>query len=337
MNPGGLRRCRARALSQRPAAGFTLVEMMVAVTLGLMIVAGLATVFSSSSSSAKANDRVSDIEFNGRYSLNALKQELRQAGYRGYTWAELNPPSTSLGTVSGECGDGSGLFVSNLRQRIWGANDSNPFSGNCLPASEKNGAEGGDVLVIRRVDGTPVAAPSANTFYFRSTYGAGEVFRGTTVPASIGIAAPLASFALQEFVYYVSPYTASPSEVPLVPALYRVALQTDGSMKRELVATGIEQLQIQYGRHTTAPDLRYFNTFSATNCPGCTLDTGAATTSSPTVWDDIKSVRLWILSRSASPEPGFVNRSSYVMGDKTYTVNDGFRRQLFTTVVQLRN
>ena len=324
---------------QRPAAreaGFTMIELMVAIGMGLAIVAGLAGMLAGTSSSSRTNDRTSELQTNGVYALNAIKQDLRQAGYRGYTWAEPNAISTALGTITGECGDGTGAFISNLRQGIWGANDSNPFSANCIP--DKSGAAGGDVLVIRRLDGTSVDTPVANTLYFRSTYNAGEIFRGATVPTTISSAIkPLGNFPVQASVYYVRPYTTAATESPLVPALYRVVLQPNGSMARELVTSNIEQLQVQYGRLTTVPDTRYYDTFTAANCASCTLDTGAAITRTPTVWDEVNSVRIWLLVRSATPETGYVNNTSYVMGDKTYAVNDNYRRQLLTAVVQLRN
>ena len=50
-----------------------------------------------------------------------------------------------------------------------------------------------------------------------------------------------------------------------------------------------------------------------------------------------KPAARYVMARSAKAEPGYGNTNSYVMGDQTYTVNDGFRRQLFTMVVQLRN
>lgn len=321
----------------RRIRGFTLVELMISVTIGLVLVAGLATVFASSSGGSKTNDRVSEMAFNGRYTMNVLKRELRQAGYRGYTWAEPNTPSTSIGTITGECGDGTGLFVANIRQGIWGANDSNPFVSNCLPATEKDGADGGDILVLRRVDGTPVPTPAAGTLYFRSTFAAGEVFRGTTLPTSIPAAAPLATFAVKTFVYYVRPYTTTADEVPMVPALFRVALKSDGSMAPELVATGIEQLQVQYGRHTTAATTQFYDAFTLVNCATCSLDSGSGITNTPTVWDEVDSVRLWILVRSSTPEPGYTNQTDYVMADQTYSVNDGYRRELISTSVQLRN
>ena len=44
----------------------------------------------------------------------------------------------------------------------------------------------------------------------------------------------------------------------------------------------------------------------------------------------------WLLARNTFIEPGYANTTTYSMGDVSYTVNDGYRRQLFTTTVQLR-
>ena len=98
-------------------------------------------------------------------------------------------------------------------------------------------------------------------------------------------------------------------------------------MESELVASGIERMQIQYGRLTTVPDTQYLD-----SVPGTSFDltpNGA--------WDEVNSVRIWLLARNTSPELGYVNNQTYQMGNQPYTVNDNFRRQLFTSVVQLRN
>jgi len=42
--------------------------------------------------------------------------------------------------------------------------------------------------------------------------------------------------------------------------------------------------------------------------------------------------------RNSTPEPGYVNTTTYAMGDQNFVATgDGFRRQLFSSVVQLRN
>lgn len=318
--------------------GFSLIEMMISMVIGLLVVVALIGVLVNSKSGSKTNDRTSELQSNGRYALNSLRFELRHAGFRGYTWAEPNVTSTS---VTGEC-IGTG-FITNLRQGVWGANDSNPFAATCLPATAY---AGDDILVLRRLGVTAAtstagdlidnglhtgantytgATYTANSIFFRSTYNAGEPFKGTAYPAISG--SPLVDYPVQVYVYYISPYTASATENPRVPALYRIALQADGTFTPELVATGIEKLQIQYGRATTDLNTRYYD---ASGITGTTTDT------LPTEWDDVNSVRIWMLARNTTTEPGYVNNTSYVMGDQTYTVNDGYRRQLFTTVVQLR-
>ena len=303
---------------QGPEGGFSLVEMMVSITVGLMIVAALTGVLTSNSRSSKTNERTSELQSNGRYALDHLKRELRHAGYRGYTWAEPNPPTGAI-IITNECGGAGSGFVRNLRQGIWGANDSNPFSGDCLGG----GSLRGDVLVIRRVANQPATALTSNTLYFHSTYSNGEVFQGTVAPTGV-TGTPIASFALQEYAYYIG----SDDTDATVPALRRAALQSDGSFADEMVVSGIEHLQVQYGIATTDLNTRYYNADSIV---------GASTDNNPNEWDSVNSVRIWLLARNAQAENGYANTGTYTMGDQAYTVNDSFRRQLFTTVVQLRN
>ncbi|TSA49364.1 MAG: prepilin-type N-terminal cleavage/methylation domain-containing protein [Nitrosomonadales bacterium] len=301
-------------------AGFSMIEMMISITIGLVILAALAGVLASNSASTKSNDRTSELQTNGRYAMDHLKREIRQAGYRGYTWAEPNTPTTAI-AVSNECLDNSAAadaFVVNIRQGIWGANDTNPFTANCLPAASRLR---GDVLAIRRAASTLVTTLAANTMYFRSSYAVGEVFQGTTLVSITGT--PIGTFALQEYVYYIG----KDDNDATVPALRRVSMQTN-AMVDEMVVSGIENMQIQYGRATTDLNTQYYNASGIT---------GYSTDAAQTQWDDVNSVRIWLLARNATAEGGYSNTNSYVMGDVTYTVNDSFRRQLFTAVVQLRN
>jgi len=321
---------RTRPLRSDKQAGFTLIEMMISITIGLGILAGLVGVLAANSSNSRSNDRTSELMTNGRYALNSMKQELRQAGFRGYTWAEPSTPGAL--TLTNEClatGATAGSFVANIRQGIWGANNSNPFSGSCIPAASYAG--GDDVLVLRRLATTPATTLSLNTVYFQSSYERGQIFQGTTAPTFPGTSAPLASFSVQAYVYYISPFTVSATENPLVPALFRVSLQSDGAMARELVASGIEHMQVQYGRLSTTvpPTTQFLDTL-----------TGASSDAAATDWDNVNAVRVWLLARNETAEPGYANTNIYVMGDQTYDFSaapDGFRRQLFTTVVQLRN
>lgn len=320
--------------------GFNLVEMMIAMTIGMVILVALLGMLANSWTGAATNRRTSEIEFDGRYALATLQNNLRGARFRGNSWAEPTAPTTVITPIAGEClpsGAAAGSFVSNLRQGLWGSNDSNPFAANCAATYLR-----GDILVVRKVDSIPVTTLVANTLYFRSTYNAGEIFKG--VPATgcaspiSGYAAPfdkvpcitgtpnsgLDDFTLQTSVYYIAPSTDDAT----LPALYRATLQADGSMSSDLIANGIEHLQVRYGRFTTDLNTRYYD---ASGIAGSSVDTAA------TEWDDVDSVRVWILARSASVEPGYTNTNTYAMGDVNYTVNDGFRRNLRSAVIHLRN
>lgn len=347
MKPIYLIRTSPMMSGRAASAGFSLIELMISITIGLVIIASLVAVLSATSSSSNTNDRESDLVTNGRYALDSVKQEIRKARFKGYTAVVPSTPNPWTAPGSGcsgaETGASAGAFVANVHQGIWGGDDANPFSANCIPgdgsASTSSYASLTDVLVLRRLSDFPLAtgaALSANTVYFESSYSRGQVFRSTATPVRptfpVEQRVPLGTFTLQTYVYYISPFTVSANENPKVPALWRVALQPDGSMARELVVSGIERMQIQYGLQQRdgagTIQTQYVNTLA-----------GGSSDNEVTAeqWDLVRSVRVWLLARSATAEPGYVNNQTYLMGSQDFTPNDGFRRQLFSTIVELRN
>lgn len=315
------RRCSSVS-SRRGNRGVSLVELMVALTIGLLIVMGITGVLVTGSNSRRSGDRSAELQTNGRYALEAIKRDLIHAGYRGLTWAQ--PTSLGVGTITNECVAG---FVVNLGQPVWGANDTNPFSATCIPAANYRG---GDVLVIRRVSLAPVTTLATDTIYFRSAYERGQIFKGSTAPAFL-TEAPYQDFRLETVVYYISPYTNTPTESPAVPALYRVVLSPGPTMATaELVASGIDNMQVQYSRLTTDGNTRYYDAQDVSATAG-------STTTDPNEWDDVNAVRVWLLARSINAEPGYTNTTTYSIGDQSVVVSDGLRRQVFSTVAQIRN
>ena len=66
----------ARSRQQR---GFTLIELMVAMVLGLLVAAGIVTVFASTSSSNKAQTQLARLQEEGRFAITRLSTDLRMA------------------------------------------------------------------------------------------------------------------------------------------------------------------------------------------------------------------------------------------------------------------
>jgi type IV pilus assembly protein PilW len=293
--------------------GFSIIELMVALTIGLIIVAAMLQNLTVAAGSNRTNARVAEFQGNGRFATDFLRREIQHAGFAGVSRISLTLLGAT-GTTDYGCGAG---FAAKITQPIWGANDSNPFSGSCIPSA--NYARG-DILVLRRAGLEPIptaTALAANTLYFRSEYLQGSVFLGPTRPTNVQL--PVEDYLLRTDVYYISPWTTSASEDPKVPALYRMTLGPGPAMTQQLVASDIENLQVQYGVGLTT-GIRYYD---ASAVPA-------------DLWSSVVAVRLWLLARSSSADPGYSNTSTYKVGDQTITASDGYQRQSFPLVVQVR-
>ena len=80
-------RIRRIPRTRHSMAGISLIELMVGITLGLLVLAGLAGVFANSSRSRSDIERASRQIENGRYALQVLTDDIRLAGFYG----EFNP------------------------------------------------------------------------------------------------------------------------------------------------------------------------------------------------------------------------------------------------------
>ena len=93
------RDCRHPRLTM-VARGFTLIELMVAVTLGILVSIGLVTVFDSVSTNNKVQQSMAEMQENGRYAITRINDDLRLAfrqqssvsGYSGVTPTGGNTP-----------------------------------------------------------------------------------------------------------------------------------------------------------------------------------------------------------------------------------------------------
>jgi type IV pilus assembly protein PilW len=306
--------------------GVSLVELMIAMTISLFVIGALLGVVMGASSTSKSRDFNAELQNNGRYALEVIKNDLQQSGYLGVSsiffpdvaLPDIPPPGAPITTVLKACDPAT---IGRISQRVWGSNDINPFANTCISSYSA-----GDILLVRGLSSEPVTgALSPAQVYYYSTYDKGFAFLGPTPPVVTlpGKIAP-STHLLQENVFYVSPFTDRPNESPLIPSLHRVRLGAGPAMGDELVAGGVEQMQFTYGLLLSNGK----TVFKSADAIG------------PTEWDAVKSVRVWLLLRSSRPEAGLVNNNTYDMGDITFTPPNGadnYRRLLLDAVVALRN
>lgn len=176
--------------------GITLIELMIAMIIGLIVTGAVIQVFLASSQSYRLNEGVSRIQENLRFALDSLQREARMAGYAGCTrnitnW--LNPIGTGYTDVTM---DGAAVYgwefqgtgVGNLYAIGTAGNWSNG-TGTALPAAIANAAlPGSDILVINRAVELPCTVqgpPTSTSASFQVT--SGNPVCGT-VPGEIVVA-----------------------------------------------------------------------------------------------------------------------------------------------------
>lgn len=75
-------------------AGISLVEMMVALALGLLVTGVIGTVYLGSRQSYRVEEALSRIQENGRFALEVMGRDIRMAGYMGCSSRTLTPKNT---------------------------------------------------------------------------------------------------------------------------------------------------------------------------------------------------------------------------------------------------
>ncbi len=302
---------RVPPLILRTSQGFSLVEMMVAMTIGLVLVGAGIAVYANSRAAYTINESIARLQENARYALDEITRDLRLAGY----WGLNSSAALVSGTLPNANNDCAPQWYTNVANRVQGSDGDDSGFEPCIPDTTTY-QPGTDILAMRFVDPTPVVTPLPNTPYLRSNRNTGRLFLGAAEPPGMTDAQ---NYKLESRAYYV---TNTPGDGG--PALKRVVLVPGAgtaALLEEVVVSGVENLQVQYALdvdENRSVD-RYVN--------------GAAGVS----WSQVKAVRLWLLVRAPTAEAGYTNTTSYPLPPAPVTRNDGFRRVLVTKTVQLHN
>lgn len=331
----------------RPLRGFTMVELLVAMTLGLFVVGGIATAYVQNQRTRAELERSSRQLENGRYAVQLLADELRHAGYLGTFDPRPLPEPAALPAL---CETAVANLQAALPISLQGADD--PAT---APACLTDVKAGTDVIVIRRAstciagtagcaaatgghphiqaslcdDPTQLGSPFATNHYaFDST-----LANLTRQDRDCSTPAPVRRFLVR--IYYVANNNAAGDGIP---TLKRAELN-GGSFTVEPLVEGIETLQLEYGIDSDrngAPEQYSTDPTTFGGCTGsdCQVDN----------WLDVTAVKLHLLARNLEASPGHSDAKTYVLGNDSAGVanqvgpfGDAFRRHVYNTVVRLNN
>ena len=323
--------------------GFSLVELMVAMLVTLILLAGIGQIFLSSKKSFNIQDSLSRMQENGRYAIETLAQDIRRAGYWGGNaditkigGTTIEDDGVNITDTPGSCVAGGTDWAFRLKRHIFGKNDGkgtyaclNPFpyaNGDILVVRYASPwAVGGTSLPLDDSCGGTIAGCYPNTYFLRSSLFDGKLFIGkaeTDAKNNLNIP-PTRTLELISRIYYIGT-VGDASKCPghgTVKSLNRLFLNRSGNTASEEVAYGVEDLQLRYGVDTNGNNSvdQFYDADNVTD------------------WDKVGAVRIWLLIRSECRETGYTNDTPYPLPGGNVTYNDDYRRQLYTTTVELRN
>jgi type IV pilus assembly protein PilW len=315
--------------------GFSLVELMIAMALGLAMIAAVARLSLEATRSYRSMNQASQQIENGRYALTVLKGELEHAGF----WGVFSPWDAGLSlpdTASDPCNPSPQNLATHFLL---------PIAGHACSAYLIDVVKETSVLAIQRAD-TAITAPSAvkagNTYLQTSPHeymiGTGCKYAASIVSCansasnkdgaenSLSLTKPDGSRAdLRQYhvnIYYIRSWSSQAGDG--IPTLVRKS-PADSDSNVQALVEGIENMQILYGLdHNGDGSPDRYETAPAQN------DISS--------WSNVVAVRLSLLVRSLEPDPNYTDAKTYLLGSQTIPAqNDHYRRRVFSQVVRLVN
>lgn len=319
------------------AKGFTLVELMISLSIGLVLFAGVMTVFVGMRITTAETSSYGELQENGRFAVSVLTDDLLRQNFWGDLSGTFSQSSlTAIPAAPGNDCVGGGVNNASFPQAVgpfrtlWGqtivGGALNPLGCFTMPANTRT-MLGSDVIQLKRVISNPVAAGVAGNYYLTANISTGGIFaNGAAIPAVDNSRL----WQYQHHVYYVREESVGNE---FVPVLMQGRLE-NFNMNFSPVIDGIEMIRFMYGVDTTT---------DPTSADYGIVDAYiSADNMTQAFWDNaggirVLAVKIFVLARGAVPDMKFTNTNTYQLGDFPYSVNDNYRRLLFTSTVTLYN
>jgi type IV pilus assembly protein PilW len=315
----------------RFARGLSLIELMVALVIGALLIAGAVTVFLQSRNTYRTSDVVSRMQEVGRYALDVISPDVRQAGF----WGLTNRPMSFTNTAAAVTKDCAAGFAVNIGVPIEGR-DATATGGSgynlagcpakTVPLPAVTPVTWSDLLIVRRVgvDQAPLENKRLQIQTNRETI---VLFSDGVRPAGYNVAPQSETHNLSVGAYYIG-------ETPAVNGIRQFALRRQTliagaagpEMRDDEIVPGVQDMQVQFGLDVNGDGTveRYVN-------PEDAIPAGAR----------IATVQVWLLVVSDEREIGFTdsNRAyTYANASQTAAVfHDNRRRVLVSRTIQIRN
>lgn len=349
--------------------GLSLVELMVALTLGLFLIAGMLTLLARNSNVRGELDKAARQVENGRYATQRLSEDLHNAGFYGEFSAPAAPGTPAYPTALPDpCNTGyprgtkMADFVAALALPVQGITAVSTVP-SCLDAA--NVVSGSNIIVVRFASpaqllptftaaGFAASAASGVMYVQPNVDEARFAYRGEASPydpatyfdvlkVSTGAATNLVNAPVYRYVtriYFLSPCSRPTSGTVCsstadsgspIPTLKMVELTSNGTSP-----TFSDPIAIAEGIEQISFDYGIDNDAdgaadSYVTCSTCTVPN----------WGNVVAVRVNVLARNTETSPDFTDAKTYNLGlAGSYTPSGAaqrYKRHAYQVQVRLNN
>ena len=327
----GKNRDEPRARSRED--GTSLIELMIAMTLGLLVVGAMTSIFINNSQARRELDKSAQQLENGRYAIQLLRDEISQAGF--YDALAAVPGGV---TTASPCSESLTEWKASMGIAVEGVN------GGSFPCVSSPKSNTGMIFVQRASTAFTTLADRGAAYLQVSLCGEQYVstapdsqFKLKTPPAGTDVKIPVPEpvvFNLQDVdckttrlapvrqylrrIFFIDRNNVGADGIPTLKRVQFGANQTMGNA--EALVEGIDDMHFEYAIDTDAngsPDL-YSEAPSGAQLP------------------DIVGVRVWLIARAIEPTPGYTDGKTYKLGTKAdYTPADRFKRHVYSTYIEV--
>jgi type IV pilus assembly protein PilW len=335
---------RTRCAARDRHAGVSLVELMLAMLIGLLLVFGMVAVQQQVSRVHRTVATMGRLQDAARLALAVIEADVRMANHwglhnqaayvvnRAMPGAALPPGFTAAqGDRIGLCGGLGSNWAINLDEYLGGSN-----GGYTLACAASGAASGiADTLIVRRAADSGPASLDPDRIFLQSSRLQGSLFvpqAGCLNPASAACIPPgylpatSVSRALVVRAYYVSPNSTQRAGLP---ALRRKSfgnvnsVTPAGAINDDEIVAGVEDMQVRFGVDSDGDaSLDQY------------VDPGAVPPGARVV-----AATVWLRIRSEERDAGHVDDRAYQYADmaSAWTPRDAYRRIVVSKTMHLRN
>ncbi len=345
--------------SIRSQQGLSLVELLVAVTLGLLLMAGLATLFANSSTARVELERNSRQIENGRFAMELISDDLRLAGFYG----ELSiDPGLYPAVMPDPCSVDPIQWRASLPIAVQHYDNATGVPA-CMGITARAGT---DVIVVRRVSSCEAGVGTcpnllAGLPYLQIAKCKTQTLADRNMPNSRYVLERMGTGVFDRKLkdcantagarqYLVRAYFIANDNGSgvAVPTLTRVDFNGAGYDRPVPLVEGIEELNVEYGIDNIgiASDVRFLEgspdvytanpaTYAVAGCVNyCTAVHHMG---------NIVTARVNLLARNIEESPGYTDNKTYSLGRDaagaalTVTPGGRYRRHVYSGVVRIVN